>query len=415
MSKDKYVNVPRDVEDDFYRYKMPVLKAKVEGRGNGIKTVIENMADIAKALERPADYPTKFFGFELGALTKVDTANDKHIVNGRHEAADLARVLDQFIAKYVLCGSCRNPETEMVIKGDNIGMRCRACGATTNVDSTHKLSTYILKNPPKPEQKKETVSRRDKKQARNDKKSVTQDKDAEEDDNWILDTSKEAVEARRRELLGANERLSAATDEGEEGAAKEGEEKEDEKEDEKEVKGKEKPKETEDKVVVADGETGTALQLKPGANPLKLLQEFWASKPEDTEILKQVRGLAARERWSEGQLLKTVFGSLFDQNFRKDFYNKAETLALFVNGDKEQKVVLYCVEKLCQMDSNVINSIADLLHGFWEEDILDEALLSKWYQHPIKKLDTKLSRRIRDGSKVFIDWLANAEEGSDED
>lgn len=33
---------------------MPVLETKIEGRGNGIKTVIPNMADIAKALARPA-------------------------------------------------------------------------------------------------------------------------------------------------------------------------------------------------------------------------------------------------------------------------------------------------------------------------------------------------------------------------
>lgn len=32
---------------------MPKLIAKVEGRGNGIKTVIANMVEIAKALDRP--------------------------------------------------------------------------------------------------------------------------------------------------------------------------------------------------------------------------------------------------------------------------------------------------------------------------------------------------------------------------
>lgn len=47
------VNVNRGVSDTFYRYKMPKLIAKVEGKGNGIKTVIVNMADVAKALGRP--------------------------------------------------------------------------------------------------------------------------------------------------------------------------------------------------------------------------------------------------------------------------------------------------------------------------------------------------------------------------
>lgn len=48
------VNIGSDNADDaFYRYKMPKLQAKVEGRGNGIKTNIVNMVDIAKALGRP--------------------------------------------------------------------------------------------------------------------------------------------------------------------------------------------------------------------------------------------------------------------------------------------------------------------------------------------------------------------------
>lgn len=48
------VNIRRDVDDKFYRYRMPLLQIKIEGKGNGIKTVIPNMADIARALSRPA-------------------------------------------------------------------------------------------------------------------------------------------------------------------------------------------------------------------------------------------------------------------------------------------------------------------------------------------------------------------------
>ena len=42
------VNINRS-HDPFYRYKMPKIITKVEGNGNGIKTVIPNLSDIAKA------------------------------------------------------------------------------------------------------------------------------------------------------------------------------------------------------------------------------------------------------------------------------------------------------------------------------------------------------------------------------
>lgn len=129
---------------------MPVLLTKIEGKGNGIKTVIPNMSDVARALSRPPTYPTKFFGCELGAQTSFDEKNDRYIVNGAHDATKLRELLDGFIEKFVLCKSCKNPETDLIItKNDDIIRDCKACGERTAVDMRHKLTTFIVKNPPK--------------------------------------------------------------------------------------------------------------------------------------------------------------------------------------------------------------------------------------------------------------------------
>ena len=48
---------------------MPRLVAKVEGKGNGVKTVIPNMVDIAKSLDRP---PTCEFSVHVNDSTRVD-------------------------------------------------------------------------------------------------------------------------------------------------------------------------------------------------------------------------------------------------------------------------------------------------------------------------------------------------------
>ena len=85
-------NVDRSKKDSFYRYKMPAIKAKVEGKGNGIKTVIDNCIDVSRALSRPPEYVSKHFGFELGAQVqlindaKLSDKDKRYIVNGAHTA-----------------------------------------------------------------------------------------------------------------------------------------------------------------------------------------------------------------------------------------------------------------------------------------------------------------------------------------
>ena len=91
----------------------------------------------------------KFFGFELGAQVTATPSDDRYIINGAHEASKLQDYLDTFIVKFVLCEECKNPETDLKItKEGNIIRACKACGQRTNVALRHKLSGYILKNPP---------------------------------------------------------------------------------------------------------------------------------------------------------------------------------------------------------------------------------------------------------------------------
>lgn len=235
------VNVNREVTDVFYRYKMPKINAKVEGKGNGIKTVIVNMAEVAKAIGRPATYPTKYFGCELGAQTQFDYKNERFIVNGSHDAVKLQDLLDGFIRKYVLCPACDNPETELLVsaKKQTISQGCRACGFHGPLEVNHKVNTFILKNPPNMDPAAQGSSLTEGKRSKRSKKgsengqpenngnggghNTSNDGDGnasvadstlggDEDTNWTADVSAEAVRARMEDLTDGAKCMTISDD-----------------------------------------------------------------------------------------------------------------------------------------------------------------------------------------------------------
>jgi translation initiation factor 5 len=145
------VNIPSTNVDPQYRYKMPRLISKMEGRGNGIKTCIVNMGDVARALNRPPQYATKWFGSELGVqshYTDKEGEGECCKIDGSHDISAFQHVLDGFIDKYVCCRNCHLPEVDMYIKSGVIRGKCKACGWANELDNKHRVAHFITKHPP---------------------------------------------------------------------------------------------------------------------------------------------------------------------------------------------------------------------------------------------------------------------------
>ena len=109
------LNIGGDANDANYRYKMPPLQTKIEGRGNGIKTVLMNIPDVAKHLHTEPSYATKFFGMELGALSQYDHKRNVGIVHGVHQTKELQNMLNKFIREFILCPKCKLPEMQFKV------------------------------------------------------------------------------------------------------------------------------------------------------------------------------------------------------------------------------------------------------------------------------------------------------------
>lgn len=396
-----FVNICRDNTDPFYRYKMPLIQSKVEGRGNGIKTAIVNLPEVARALGRPTSYLIKYFGYELGAQTN----EERNLVNGTHNANELQDSLDGFILKFVLCPKCKNPETQIQIKDKNILLRnCQACGYIADIDPRHKLSSYILKNPPdgakggKKGKKSATatanvvgggksISDIASGQANEDglQPLATEDDDdaltkkinAEaaalgndtievNDDDWAVDMSKEAIEARAREL--------------------------------------------------------EALSLNDGQSKFNDLGEWLLNKakdskddlPSDVEIYKKIAELDIIESPETIQVLAQV---LFDDDILEQIDEHLGLLAKLIDhNEKSEKAFLGGLERYLGLENpSLIPVLPKVLVKVYDKDLISEEVILEWGSKVSKKYVPKdVSKKVRKAAKPFINWLKEADEEDSE-
>ncbi|XP_050430542.1 eukaryotic translation initiation factor 5 [Adelges cooleyi] len=386
------VNVNRNVSDAFYRYKMPRLMAKVEGKGNGIKTVLVNMAEVAKAIGRPATYPTKFFGCELGAQTQFDFKHDRFIVNGAHDAGKLQDLLDGFIRKYVLCPECDNPETELMIstKKGTIHQGCKACGFYCLLESKHKLNAYILKNPPNLNPAAQGSSLTEGKRNRRSKvkggengeggrSSSPEENNSElivqapeklagdkDEDNWAVDVSEEAVRARMQDLT--------------------------------------------------DGAKGLTIDEDTDKTEKERMDIFYnkVQKARDSGSILAKELVAEAERLEVKSKATLVLAELlFDDKIHLQLKKHRVLFLRFCHEDqKAQRYLLGGIEQVIGLHkTTLLPKVSAILKLFYDADILEESVLLDWASRISKKYVSKeLSQEIHNHANQFITWLREAEE-----
>nr|GLL26365.1 hypothetical protein DM860_014316 [Ipomoea trifida] len=426
-------------DDAFYRYKMPRMITKIEGRGNGIKTNIVNMVDIAKALARPPAYTTKYFGCELGAQSKFDEKTGTSLVNGAHDTSKLAGLLENFIKKYVQCYGCGNPETEVIItKSQMIQLKCAACGFVSDVDMRDKLTSFILKNPPeakKSSKDKKAMRRAEKerlkegeaadeemKKLKKETKKKVSSKDAavktsskkkpsgldgdhaspprnhlneeqEDDDNddddvmWQTDTSMEAARQRIQEQLNAvtADMVMLSTDDTE------------------------KPKTTkkaEEHSNEKDGLSSHEKLVEELKNNLK--------KGITASQFLSVLGLLAG---TPQEVMIALYESLLDgvdKGYAKAIVKKKGYLAAALSqSEGSQLFLLKGIEDFCgKSNPAAVKEVALVLKALYDADILEEEYIVKWYNEGLKG---NKDSPVWKNAKPFIEWLQSAESESDEE
>ncbi|GJX01266.1 eukaryotic translation initiation factor 5-like protein [Tanacetum coccineum] len=421
-------------DDAFYRYKMPKMITKIEGRGNGIKTNIVNMVDVAKALARPASYTTKYFGCELGAQSKFDEKTGVSLVNGSHDTAKLAGLLENFIKKYVQCYGCGNPETEVLItKTQMVQLKCAACGFVSDVDMRDKLTSFILKNPP--EAKKNS---KDKKAMRRAEKERL--KEGEAADKALKKISKDGKKTKDGKTTSSKKKGNGSDEDRVSPTASQAGDKDDtEEDDDDDVQWQ-----TDTSAAAARQRiqeqlstvTADMVMLTTEEEPVKKVTKHVAEENSKATNGNGVRkslvdsakeslkkGVGAKEllaslSGSHQEKVNAIYEALLDgveKGFSKHVLKKKNYLAAVVaEGEDSQLVLLRAVEEFCgKANPTAVKEVPLVLKALYDVDVLEEEYVVKWYEEGLS--GSNKSSQIWKNAKPFVEWLQSAESESEEE
>lgn len=378
---------------------MPAIIAKVEGQGNGIKTVIVNMVDIARALNREAIYPTKYFGIELGAQTQIDKKNERFIVNGSHDGDKLQDILDGYIKKFVLCQQCENPETKLTVSREDIYETCMACGNKGKLRNMgHGLANFIV---------------RQHKNSKIDNKKSKKNKDVKESKTT---TTKNIYKGETVDGKVTNGGVIKGGWEGDDWNSSDSE-------DESEILMK--------NLSLKEMKPSDMTSEQKG----KAFEEYIQDLVDENLIDDMMK---AREKIMQIVLKADYYGVktkapivLFDKLFTSEEFVKSAKkyrgILIYINRNtddspdlKAMKYSMSAFEMYIEKFPAMTDKTAALLKFLYDSDILDEAAIIEWGDSkPSKKFISKeLCAAMKEKSRKLVEWLKTAEtesEDSEED
>ncbi|KAK4986892.1 eukaryotic translation initiation factor 5 [Elasticomyces elasticus] len=423
------INIRRDNPDPFYRYKMEPLQSKVEGKGNGIKTVVANLSRVAEQLARPPSYVIKYFGFELGAQTNIDPKDDRWIINGAHEASKLQDYLDGFISKFVLCRSCKNPETVVNIKDERIILDCKACGERTDVDPRQKLAGFIIKNAPKKGKKDKSTKKADRKARKEAERNGHENgspngngensPDSSGSDHGADENGDLEVEAGSDDEL--TRRINAEAKELDATAPAEVEWSVDMSEAAIKARAQDLPDDLKRALVIegeedGDGE-GNAYDVLGKWIQDTAEEKGGIDKIDSIDIYKKAKEFGIEKKH---KTLTVLAQTIFDENIVKQVDSRASMLKNMITSEKHERAFLGGTERFFGVDHpDLIPQISTVLMKYYHNDLINEETLKSWGKTKSKKyVDISTSKKVRKSAEKFMEWLENAEsededEGSD--
>lgn len=411
-------------DDPSYRYKMPRIVSKVEGRGNGVKTALMNCSEVAAALKRSTAQVTKYFGCELGAISSYEEKTNRALVNGSFVTNVLQEALTGYIKKFVLCPSCGNPETVQEMKGKKksaiIMLNCKACGASEMADNTHKLVTFIIKEMSGDGSKKSKKEERRKKKL---EKSKMKNGDENTADGSVSDEEKKKKKKKKKKK-----------DKDKDGSESKKSKKKKKKRKEKKDSSSEGLAEEETKVDEMGNELGalTVHDVAALNTSVDRVTSYLLEKGPD-EVLAFVKEQQVNSGLRKADRIPILFFALYNQSI--PLAKMVSCLQLlqkliepikdcFLSPEDIEVELFLCMEEAVmrvedeEERAKVRKNLPMVLKTLFDEELVEEEQVLAWFKGSLDPVKYKHFRCVVEESelqlmkteaKPIIDWLTEAE------
>ena len=138
---DKAIKELPDILKEHSRFEKPAVDSIIQGK----ITVVRNLGELAKAINRDVNLVSRYLIKELGT---AGTHDAHHLtLKGQFREPQIQDRFDAFLDEFVLCSECMRPDTK-ITREDRINfLQCEACGARRSIGS--------IKAPTQKEEKKE--------------------------------------------------------------------------------------------------------------------------------------------------------------------------------------------------------------------------------------------------------------------
>ena len=111
------------------RFKLDKIKGHIEGN----KTILVNLRQVAKQLNRKLEHLLKYLLRELATPGKV--VRDRVILGSKFPASLINKKVKKYLSEFVICSECGKPDTELIETEGVTYLKCLVCGVKKPVKS----------------------------------------------------------------------------------------------------------------------------------------------------------------------------------------------------------------------------------------------------------------------------------------